>query len=136
MKRHLFIALFTLTFLTVFVLSFTNVFKTNAARSSKREAKLSPLVNDYGKIPLSFERNDGQTAAQVKFLSRGTGYALCLTETEAVIRLRNGDCQTNETEKVRKDCRISTFDRHLVYSEIFRRHSSYYLWRIERHSGC
>jgi hypothetical protein len=38
------------------------------------------------KLPLSFEANRGQTDSQVKFLSRGNGYNLFLTETEAVIR--------------------------------------------------
>jgi len=38
------------------------------------------------KLPLSFEANHGQTDSQVKFLSRGNGYNLFLTATEAVIR--------------------------------------------------
>ncbi len=42
----------------------------------------------YGKLPLSFETNQGQTDKQVKFLSRGPGYALFLTPTEAVISLK------------------------------------------------
>src|SRR5436309_1968303 len=44
----------------------------------------------YGKLPLSFEANKGQTDEQVKFLSRGRGYSLFLTETEAVLALRQG----------------------------------------------
>jgi hypothetical protein len=42
----------------------------------------------YGKLPLSFEANQGQTDAQVKFLSRGNGYTLFLTPSEAVLRLK------------------------------------------------
>jgi hypothetical protein len=41
----------------------------------------------YGKLPLSFEANQGQTDARVKFLSRGAGYNLFLTSTEAVLSL-------------------------------------------------
>ena len=41
----------------------------------------------YGKLPLSFEVNRGQTDGQVKFLSRGRGYTLFLTSTEAVFLL-------------------------------------------------
>src|SRR5215472_1169351 len=37
------------------------------------------LVEAYGKLPLSFEINKGQTDPQVKFLSRGGGYSLLLT---------------------------------------------------------
>jgi Bacterial Ig-like domain (group 1)/Beta-propeller repeat len=42
----------------------------------------------YGKLPLYFEANRGQTDAQVNFLSRGSGYTLFLTATEAVLSLR------------------------------------------------
>ncbi|HJQ38284.1 MAG TPA: SBBP repeat-containing protein [Thermoanaerobaculia bacterium] len=42
----------------------------------------------YGKLPLSFERNEGQTAAEVAYLSRGRGTTLFLTPSEAVLALR------------------------------------------------
>ena len=42
----------------------------------------------YGKLPLSFEINRGQTDSQVKFLSRGSGYTLFLTGNEALLALR------------------------------------------------
>ena len=45
------------------------------------------LVEAYGKLPLSFEINKGQAHSQVKFLSRGSGYALFLTGNEAVLSL-------------------------------------------------
>jgi hypothetical protein len=46
------------------------------------------LVASYGKLPLSFEANQGQADAGVKFLSRGRGYGLFLTSSEAVLELR------------------------------------------------
>jgi hypothetical protein len=45
-------------------------------------------ANAYGKLPLSFEANQGQTDSQVKFLSRGSGYSLFLTRNEAVLALK------------------------------------------------
>ena len=42
----------------------------------------------FGKLPLRFEANRGQTDPEVKFLSRGPGYGLFLTSTEAVIHLQ------------------------------------------------
>ncbi|MBV8135874.1 MAG: SBBP repeat-containing protein [Deltaproteobacteria bacterium] len=42
----------------------------------------------YGQLPLSFELNQGQSDPRVKFLSRGQGYTLFLTATEAVLSLR------------------------------------------------
>jgi Beta-propeller repeat len=56
--------------------------------ASKAEAK-AEVEAAYGKLPLSFEANRGQTDGQVKFLSRGHGYGLYLTATETVLKLRN-----------------------------------------------
>src|SRR3990170_4351161 len=49
-------------------------------RSDKAEA-----LETYGQLPMSFETNQGQADAQVKFLSRGGGYHLFLTDSEAVL---------------------------------------------------
>jgi hypothetical protein len=38
-------------------------------------------------LPLSFEPNQGQSVAGVKFLAHGKGYGLFLTGTEAVLTL-------------------------------------------------
>jgi uncharacterized repeat protein (TIGR01451 family) len=42
----------------------------------------------YGNLPLSFEANQGQADAAVKFLSRGQDYTLFLTSSEAELALR------------------------------------------------
>src|SRR3982074_2742937 len=47
------------------------------------------IVESYGRLPLIFEANEGQTDEQVKFLSRGPGYDLFLTAAGAVLRLRD-----------------------------------------------
>lgn len=41
----------------------------------------------YGSLPLCFEANHGQTVPHVKFLARGDGYRLGLTDTEAILTL-------------------------------------------------
>jgi hypothetical protein len=46
------------------------------------------IAKAYGKLSLSFEANQGQSDPQVKFLSRGNGYSLFLTPTEAVLALQ------------------------------------------------
>jgi len=61
---------------------------TPGARHKALHAPRAALIADYGKLPLSFEANQGQTDPQVKFLSRGQGYSLFLTRTEAVLQLR------------------------------------------------
>jgi beta-propeller repeat-containing protein len=45
------------------------------------------LSESYGKLPLHFEANLGQTDKNVHFLSRGPGYNLYLTANEAVLVL-------------------------------------------------
>jgi hypothetical protein len=50
-------------------------------------AQGASIVEGYGKLPLVFEANQGQTDPQVKFVSRGAGYNLFLTNTEAVLTL-------------------------------------------------
>ena len=46
------------------------------------------VAENYGKLPLSFEANQGQSDSRVDFLARGSGYTLFLTPTEAVLALR------------------------------------------------
>jgi len=52
----------------------------NAPPQAKAE-----IQEAYGKLPLSFEANRGQTDSRVKFLNRGRGYTLFLTPIEAVL---------------------------------------------------
>jgi hypothetical protein len=59
--------------------------QTGPAPTLKRRAA---ALSEYGKLPLSFEANRGQTDGQVKFLSRGNGFSLFLTNDEAVIALK------------------------------------------------
>ena len=48
------------------------------------EARVSET---YGKLPLHFQANRGQTHEDVRFLARGPGYGLFLTPTEVVLTL-------------------------------------------------
>src|SRR5260370_32120035 len=47
-------------------------------------------LSTYSRLSLSFEANQGQADAQVNFLSRGQGYSLFLTPTQAVLDLSEG----------------------------------------------
>jgi uncharacterized repeat protein (TIGR01451 family) len=57
-------------------------------RAPVGNADAARLSEGYGKLPLRFEVNRGQTAPEVKFLARGSGYTLFLAEAGAVLRLR------------------------------------------------
>ena len=67
----------------------------------------------YGHLPLSFEANQGQTDRQVKFLSRGQGYNLFLTSTEAVLALTSLDRALVKGSEV-EDSRSSKETRQAV----------------------
>lgn len=56
------------------------------------------ILEGYGKLPLSFERNQGQTDARGKFLSRGSGYTLFLTSDEAVFNLRGSNSKDGASD--------------------------------------
>src|ERR1051325_7582519 len=47
--------------------------------------------SDYGKLPLTFEANQGQADPAVRFLSRGHRYTMFLTPAETVVRLQGKD---------------------------------------------
>ena len=60
------------------------------AETDSQQAAKDPkvrLADAYGRLPLSFETNQGQTDRRVKFLSRSAGKTLFLTSTEAVLVL-------------------------------------------------
>ena len=75
-------------------------------------AKQSKILASYGQLPLSFEANAGQTDARVKFLSRGPGYTVFLTEDEAVLALpaRKGkQAESNQTGSNQTGLALSPF---------------------------
>jgi uncharacterized protein (TIGR03437 family) len=49
------------------------------------------LDANYGKLPSAFEPNLGQTAPEVRFLTRGGGMTAFFTDTEAVMVLHKGE---------------------------------------------
>jgi hypothetical protein len=55
------------------------------------------LAASYGKLPLGFEANQGQVRGPVKFLSRGPGYTIFLTDGEAVLALRKSSVVSGQS---------------------------------------
>jgi len=63
----------------------------SSSQSSKTASQQkAQVVESYGKLPLSFEPNQGQADPSVKFLSRGSGYSLFLTDSGAILALTSG----------------------------------------------
>ena len=112
MKRAYLICL-SLCLTTTFLLSQSNpVPNINRSSTGVSSSVVSPvsasqpdpkaqakILDSYGKLPLSFEANQGQTDAQVKFLLRTSGYTLFLTGDEAVLAL-SGRTVDNEQAKI------------------------------------
>jgi len=71
-------------------------------------------MNGYGRLPLSFEVNEGQTDKQVKFFARGAGYGLFLTPAQAVLALKKfvrnnkGSFRANASANARRDAQDRT----------------------------
>jgi hypothetical protein len=64
----------------------------SVGRGAEPDGAAKPrLIEAYGKLPLHFEANQGQVEGTVRYLSRGSGYGLFLTSTEAVLTLRRGN---------------------------------------------
>jgi hypothetical protein len=57
----------------------------------QQNSNRADLAERYDNLPLSFEANHGQVNSQVRFLSRGSGYSLFLTDTSAVLALTRND---------------------------------------------
>ena len=69
----------------------SNTVAPKAAKSTAKRVARPRASEDYGRLPLSFEVNQGQTDAQVRFLARGQGYTLFLTSQEAVLSLHKSE---------------------------------------------
>jgi hypothetical protein len=106
MKRAHFICLF-LCLTATFLLSQSNpvplvnqtarVVAPISASQADPQAQ-AKVLDSYGKLPLSFEANHGQTDARVKFLSRTSGYSLFLTGDEAVLMMRGKKAKKNSPQ--------------------------------------
>lgn len=62
---------------------------THAESQSLNESEIKRrALESFGQLPLRFEINQGQSDGSVRFLARGRGYSLFLTDTEAVLGLK------------------------------------------------
>src|SRR5262244_3598628 len=66
--------------------------ESNALKGDNTAVRLRAL-EAYSKIPLTFEENAGQTDARVKFLARGAGYTVFLTDRDATLRLQESSAK-------------------------------------------
>ncbi len=68
------------------------------SKVQKNAPSLRRSPDFFASLPLTFELNEGQTDPRVKFLARGPGYTLFLTEDEAVVALRSRKTEVRSLE--------------------------------------
>lgn len=82
--------------------------RANSASSAQAgAANQTQLLERYGKLPLSFEANGGQSDARVKFLSRGAGYTLFLTHDGAVLSVQEQESEDKEQPILRDPSQLA-----------------------------
>ena len=80
----------SVSLLILLAFGFAAIFAPHSTGESGQWANKPPVEqpaaqrNAFGSLPLSFEVNQGQTDGRVRFLARGHGYALFLTDDSAV----------------------------------------------------
>ncbi len=98
MTRRLFSTLVILLALPMFLFGFGpsgNVLTNKLKRAPVPTSQQIHLNQNYGKLPLAFEPNEGQTDSRVQFLSQGAGYTLFLTGSGAVLSLHKTEAKSS-----------------------------------------
>jgi hypothetical protein len=75
----------------------------NETTAENEAEKKRQIAENYGRLPINFEPNAGQTSEEVKFLARGQGYSLFLTGREAVLALKKARTQEQSVVRMRID---------------------------------
>jgi len=91
--------------------------KSTAARTAQAGKAPPRAVEGYAKLPLSFEANQGQTDAQVKFLARGQGYTLFLTSQEAVLSLQKSERWGRQDRELEEAGSELVADRYALFND-------------------
>jgi hypothetical protein len=109
--------------------------KTAGTSTSSRQKTVEPAVTatsatgntaqaraiaSYGKLPLSFEVNRGQAAKEIKFLTRGPGYTLFLTERDAVLSLSTQKSEVSHESGGKSHPPLAPAEKTKVTTEVLR----------------
>src|SRR5688500_9504957 len=88
-------------------------------RNSPTAVDRQRVLHAYARLPLSFEMNHGQTAREVKFLARGGGHTVFLTDRDSVITMPGAAVRTTLVG-ANRDARAEGVDRLPGSSNYFR----------------
>ena len=74
------------------------------------------LETTYSKLPMSFEKNTGQTRSGVDFIARGSGYSVFLLASKAVIAVKTNKLPDRFDPVAKREGRVATIGMTLVGS--------------------
>ena len=94
----------------------------NATLSSPAQIRAA-----FGRLPLSFELNQGQSDSRVKFLARGNGYGLFLTPAEAALTLPDTSKSAAGVSVVEMRLSGANQNTEIAGSDRLPGHSSYFI---------
>ena len=88
-----------LSFLVLGLATFSPLFLTDRTLRKGVPAAMARarVAETYGKLPLMFQANAGQTDERVKFMAQGPGYSLFLTSTESVFVMSRREKESKES---------------------------------------
>ncbi|MDX2029635.1 MAG: SBBP repeat-containing protein [Blastocatellia bacterium] len=90
LTRSISLASFALVLAAMAAMAFRRSPSVEASFDGGREAsggRQAEMKRAYGRLPMNFEANQGQAAAEVRYLARGHGYQVFLMEREAALAL-------------------------------------------------
>jgi len=79
---------FSAQFSAAFALGVCFLLSSHATGQQPPSAKISAAEN-FAKLPLTFEANQGQSSSRAQYISRGSGYTLLLSADEALLKLNS-----------------------------------------------
>jgi hypothetical protein len=86
----------------------SRTFGNQMVADTSTPAMRAKVVAAYGRTPLYFEKNQGQSDAAVQYLARGAGYSLFLTGDEAVLSLAPNASHADAPGKLASSRNLST----------------------------
>jgi hypothetical protein len=81
---------------------------SNEKSAETEVEKKRQVAENYGRLPINFEPNVGQTDEKVKFTARGQGYSLFLTDSEAVLALKKDEKNEHAVVRMQIDGALSS----------------------------
>ncbi len=97
--------------------------------SHKPASRVNPVEARaaFGRLPMSFEQNQGQSDGRVKFLAHGNGYGLYLGSGEAALVFGGGESEKAQSQAVEMKFAGANPDLQVAGTDRLPGHSNYFI---------